>query len=200
MIFWPLEAPYAAAQVSRIHGFCRMMQLMQLRSLPRTCFRCGGDHGSADLAHRSTRLHTSSPTSRNQVARPNVQSGMRRTLGAIMTLLAAGSMLAGCAAGATPTTAPGAVEGQFIRVGGPPPGAAVPLPGQVMAIDSTGARLTVGVGNNGRFRLSLPAGTYRLIGYSPLIQSGKARCSAARPVHVTTGRTTRHVAVVCSIS
>ena len=101
--------------------------------------------------------------------------------------------------GATPTTSPGAVEGQFIRVGGPAPGAAVPLPGQVVAIDPTGARLAVGVGNNGRFRLSLPAGTYRLIGYSPLIDSGNARCNAERPVRVATGRTTRHVAVICSI-
>jgi hypothetical protein len=121
-------------------------------------------------------------------------------LGSIMTLLSAGPMLAGCAAVATPTTVPGAVVGQFIRVGGPAPGAAVPLPGHVVAIDSTGARLTVGVGNNGRFRLSLPAGTYRLIGYSPLTQSGKARCSAARTVRVITGRATRHVSVVCSIS
>ena len=125
---------------------------------------------------------------------------MRRTPGAIMTLLAAGSMLAGCASGATPTTAPGIVLGQFIRVGGPAPGSPVPLPGQVVAIDSTGTRLAVTVGNNGRFSLSLPAGTYRLIGYSPLIDNGKARCTAERPAHVTTGRTTRHVAVICSIA
>jgi hypothetical protein len=115
-----------------------------------------------------------------------------------MTLLAAGPMLAGCAAQATPTTARGVVEGQFIRVGGPAPGAAVALPGQVVAI-STGARLTVDVGSSGRFRLSLPVGTYRLVGYSPLIQSGKAQCSAVRHVRVTAGGTTRHVEVICSI-
>lgn len=140
---------------------------------------------------------------RNQVTRLNVQTDVRRMLGAMMTLLAAGSMLAGCAAGTTSTAAPGTVTGRFIRVGGPAtttgPPPPVPLPGQVVAIDSTGARLAVGVGHNGRFSLSLPAGTYRLIGYSPLVQGGKASCSAERPVHVTTGRTTRHVAVVCSI-
>ena len=124
---------------------------------------------------------------------------MRRTLSAITTVLAAGPLLAGCAA-ATATTAPGTVTGQFIRVGGPAPGAAVPLPGRVVAIDSTGARLTADVGSNGRFSLSLSAGTYRLIGYSPLIQSGKARCGAEHPVVVAAGRTTPHVAVVCSIS
>ena len=142
---------------------------------------------------------SSARRSRNQVARLNVQWDVRRTLGAIMTLLAAGSMLAGCATGTPSRTASGAVEGQFISVGGPSPGAAVPLPGQVVAIDSTGTRVTVGVGTNGRFSLSLPAGTYRLIGYSPLIQSGKARCNAERPVRVTAGRTTRRVAVICSI-
>jgi hypothetical protein len=124
---------------------------------------------------------------------------MKRTLGAIMTLLNAGSSLAGCAARATAAAAPGVVEGQLIRVGGPAPGAAVPLPGQVVAIDSTDARHTVDVGNDGQFRLSLPAGTYRLIGYSPLIQSGLAQCSAAGPVHVVTGRTLQHVAVICSV-
>jgi hypothetical protein len=123
---------------------------------------------------------------------------MRRKLGAITTVLAAGTLLAGCAA-ATATTAPGTVTGQFIRVGGPAPGAAVPLPGHVVAVDSTGARITVNVGSNGRFSLSVPAGTYRLIGYSPLIQSGKARCGAEQPVVVTTDRTTPHVAVICSI-
>jgi hypothetical protein len=125
---------------------------------------------------------------------------MRRTLGAVMTLLVAGSMLAGCGAQRpAPKTAPGTVAGEFIRVGGPAPGSPVPLPGQVVAVESAGTRLTVTVGNDGRFSLSLPAGTYRLSGYSPLIDSGKARCSAEHAVRVTTGRTTRHVAVICSI-
>jgi hypothetical protein len=137
---------------------------------------------------------------RNQVAQPNVQANMRRTLGAVITLLVAGSMLAGCGATETGTTGRGAVEGRFIRVGGPYPGSPVPLPGQVVAIDSTGARRVVSVDNSGRFRLSLPAGTYRLIGSSPLIDSGKGRCIAERPVRVATGKPTQHVAVVCSIS
>jgi hypothetical protein len=125
---------------------------------------------------------------------------MRRTLGAIVALLATASAVAGCGSGrAVSTTAIGTVAGRFVRVGGPAPGSAVPLPGQVVAIDSAGTRHTVTVGKNGRFRLSLPAGTYRLAGYSPLIQGGKARCSAAHVVHVTMGRTTRHVTVVCSI-
>ena len=108
-------------------------------------------------------------------------------------------MLAGCGATETGMTGRGAVEGRFIRVGGSPPGAQVPLPGQVVAVDSTGARRVVSVDNSGRFRLSLPAGTYRLIGSSPLIDSGNARCIAERLVRVATGKTTQHVAVVCSI-
>ena len=137
---------------------------------------------------------------RNQVVPPNVQSDMRRTLGAVVTLLVAGSLLAGCGGTETGTTARGAVEGQFIRVGGPYPGAPVPLPGQVVAVDSTGARRVVSVDNSGRFRLSLPPGTYRLIGYSPLMDSGKGQCIAERPVRVATGTTTQHIAVICSIS
>lgn len=119
-------------------------------------------------------------------------------MGAIV-LVAATSMLAGCTTVAASSTARGTVDGQFIRVGGPPAGAAVPLSGRLVAIDSSGARFTEAVGNNGRFRLSLPAGTYQLVGYSPLVQGGKQRCSAAHPVHVRAGRTSRQIAVICSV-
>jgi hypothetical protein len=93
------------------------------------------------------------------------------------------------------------VAGTLVRVGGPAPGAAVPLPGRVTAIGSAGARFTVTVGNNGRFSLMLPPGTYPLIGYSPLVwaNSAKMRCTAQRSVQVTTGKLMRDVDVVCSI-
>lgn len=124
---------------------------------------------------------------------------MRRTGNTVVTLLAAVSVIAGCGGGAASRRAPGTVSGQFIRVGGPAPGSAVPLPGHVVAVDPAGTRLTVTVGKNGRFRLSLPAGTYRLAGYSPLIGSGQAECTAAHAVRVRTGMTTRGIPVVCSI-
>ena len=117
-----------------------------------------------------------------------------------MTSFAAASVLAGCASGTASGTAPGTVVGQFIRVGGPSPGSPVPLPGLMVTVDSTGRRHTAAVGKNGRFRLSLPAGHYRLTGYSPLIGSGKVGCRAEHAIQVATGMTTRHVTVICSIS
>ncbi len=93
------------------------------------------------------------------------------------------------------------MAGTLVRVGGPAPGAAVPLPGRVTAIGSAGVRFTVTVGNNGRFSLMLPPGTYRLIGYSPLVwaNSAEMRCTAQHSVQVTTGKLMRDVDVVCSI-
>jgi hypothetical protein len=116
-----------------------------------------------------------------------------------MTSLAAGSLLTGCASGAASAAAPGTVVGQFIRVGGPAPGSPVPLPGVVVTADSGGTRHEVAVGRNGWFRLSLPAGHYRLTGYSPLIGSGKVGCRAEHVIRVAAGKTTRHVTVTCSI-
>jgi hypothetical protein len=77
-----------------------------------------------------------------------------------------------------------------------------PLPGQVVAVSSGGARYSVTVGKDGRFRLSLPAGSYHLAGYSPLIGDGKDGCpsSAGQPVQVASGRTTRGVLVICPVA
>jgi len=93
----------------------------------------------------------------------------------------------------------GSVTGILERVGGPAPGSPVPLPGHVVAVNSAGAQFAVAVGNDGRFSLSLPAGSYQLTGYSPLIEDGKMRCITPHAVSVATGRTEGHVAVVCSI-
>jgi hypothetical protein len=110
-------------------------------------------------------------------------------------------MLAGCS-GHHATTAPGTVTGTLIRVGGPAPGAALPLPGHVIATSSAGAQFSAAVPRDGRYRLSLPPGTYRLTGYSPLVYSGgsELQCVAARTVHLATGQTAPGVDVVCSIS
>ncbi len=115
---------------------------------------------------------------------------------AIAVSLTAFPALAGCGGNA----AHGAIAGVLERVGGPPPGSPVALPGHVVAVNSAGAQFTTAVGSNGRFSLSLPPGTYQLAGYSPLMDDGKMRCGTAHAFHVTTGRTLTHVAVVCSIS
>lgn len=116
-------------------------------------------------------------------------------------MLAAGlPVLAGCgaSAGASPSHQQ-AVSGAFMRVGGPAPGSPVPLPGTITARADTGETFTATAGRNGRFRLSLPPGAYRVTGRSPLIQSGHVACAAANDLHVTRGERTGPVTVVCSI-
>src|SRR5437899_1485435 len=89
-------------------------------------------------------------------------------------------LVAGCAGHADSGRA---VVGRLVRVGGPAPGLPAPLPGKIEARDSAGNLHSAAVGRSGRFRLSLPPGTYTVTGTSPLIQDGKARCSATKPLH-----------------
>jgi hypothetical protein len=92
------------------------------------------------------------------------------------------------------------VPGTFVRVGGPAPGSPFPLPGTITARAATGQTFTATAGQDGRFKLSLPPGTYRVTGRSPLMQSGQMICAATAELHVTRGRPARPVTVVCSIS
>lgn len=90
------------------------------------------------------------------------------------------------------------VSGTFVRVGGPAPGAPFPLPGNITARADTGATFTASTGSSGRFKLSLPPGTYHVTGTSPLMQGGKMVCAAAKELHVTAA-SGGSVTVVCSI-
>jgi hypothetical protein len=114
-----------------------------------------------------------------------------------LAVLAALLVLAGC------SSAPGyrqTVPGTFVRVGGPPPGAPFPLPGSITARAAGGQTFTATAGQNGRFKLSLPPGRYRVSGRSPLIQSGQVACAPATPVRVIRGQSPHAITVVCSIS
>jgi hypothetical protein len=91
------------------------------------------------------------------------------------------------------------VHGRFVRVGGPAPGAPVPLPGTITARTRSGQTYTASAGKNGRFQLSVPPGSYRVTGRSPLMQSGQMVCNATAELHVTRGEHARPVTVVCSI-
>ncbi|MGN6796021.1 MAG: hypothetical protein ACTHJW_26850 [Streptosporangiaceae bacterium] len=91
------------------------------------------------------------------------------------------------------------MTGALVRVGGPAPGLPAPLPGRIEAVDSNGNEVIVSAGRNGRFKLELAPGTYKLTGNSPLIQQGKMICSAAKPVHVTRTARIAKVLVICSI-
>jgi hypothetical protein len=94
------------------------------------------------------------------------------------------------------------VTGMLVRVGGPPPGSPVPLPGRVAANDAAGHEFTAMAGRNGHFQLSLPAGTYRLTGHSPQVWSNgrEMLCLAERSLHVAASKPVRGIRVVCSIA
>ncbi|MEP7026440.1 MAG: hypothetical protein ABJB47_22105, partial [Actinomycetota bacterium] len=93
------------------------------------------------------------------------------------------------------------LTGTLIRVGGPAPGAAVPLPGQVTAVGSAGSRFVATAGAGGRYRLELPPGTYRLTGRSPLVQAdGSALpCAAGHAVRIGAAPAAAGPDVVCSV-
>jgi hypothetical protein len=91
------------------------------------------------------------------------------------------------------------VPGTFVRVGGPAPGSPVPLPGTITARAVTGETFTATAGRDGRFKLPLPPGTYRVTGRSPLMQSGQMICAATAELHVSRGQPARPVTVICSI-
>src|SRR5262245_16629058 len=132
----------------------------------------------------------------NWISTRDVKTDMKQRLVVILPLLA-GLTLVGC----THNSAHGTVAGELVAVGGPAPGGPVPLPGHVVALNSTGDRFAVAVRANGQFRMSLPPGDYRLEGYSPRVRSDGAemRCLAAKSLHVTSGKYSRGVDVVCSI-
>lgn len=98
------------------------------------------------------------------------------------------------------------MAGMLVRVGGPAaksgPPPPLPLPGTVVARDSAGQQFTATAGNDGRFHLSLPPGTYRLTGHSPQVwvNNQQMLCMAQGAIHVTKRRPLRKVWVICSIS
>ncbi len=115
---------------------------------------------------------------------------------AVAVLTAGIVVLAGCSG------SPGhqqAVPGTFVRVGGPAPGSPVALPGTITARGVTGQTFTATAGQNGHFTLSLPPGSYRVTGRSPLIQSGPMGCAATAELRVTRGRSAGPVTVVCLV-
>jgi len=135
---------------------------------------------------------------RNQAGRPRVQAHMRRVGCVTAAAVASVSILAGCSGQPGPHQS---VTGLLVRVGGPAPGSPVPLPGTVVARNAAGGQFTTTTGNNGRFQLSLPPGTYRLTGHSPQVMGDghQELCRAVRAVHVTRSRPLHNIWVVCSI-
>lgn len=93
-----------------------------------------------------------------------------------LAIVFAGVLLAVAAcAKSVPATA--TVTGTYIRVGGPPGTANVPLPGTITFRDPDGATSTFNSDGTGRFTGYLPPGTYTVTATSSLINDGKSQCS-----------------------
>ena len=92
---------------------------------------------------------------------------------------------------------PGTVVGTIREVGGPGP-LNRQIPGTVIAANASGTYWQGTTTATKPFSMTLPAGTYRLTGSSPIVNSGQVDCFAPAPVIVVGGKTTR-VEVVCSI-
>ncbi len=86
---------------------------------------------------------------------------------------------------ATGQAAESTVTGTLMRVGGPPPGSEVTLPGTVTLVETTtGVRHETTTAPDGTFRLAVPAGEYTITGTSPQYGDGTGICAAQETVVV----------------
>jgi hypothetical protein len=125
---------------------------------------------------------------------------MRQTSSFLVLALATMSAMAGCATHQTARPGHGGtVTGTLIFGGGV--GRRGPVPGQVVAANPASGQFTATSGDNGRFRLYLPPGSYQLTGHSPKVTLNgvEVECNATNPVHVTARTTTRGIKVICEL-
>jgi hypothetical protein len=94
--------------------------------------------------------------------------------------------------------ASGTLSGHLYGVGGPAPGSPRPWPGTV-TLTGPGVHRDVPVGASGTYSVVVPAGSYTVVGHSPLYESGAGLCQATGTATVTTGHTTR-ADVLCQMS
>jgi hypothetical protein len=108
--------------------------------------------------------------------------------------------MAGCAAHQSVVPGHGGTVTGTLIFGGPA-GRIGPVPGQVVAASSASGQFTAAAGEDGRFRLYLPAGRYQLTGHSPKVtlNGAEVACNAMNPIHVTARTTTRGIKVTCDL-
>lgn len=114
-------------------------------------------------------------------------------------LLALALAITACSASASGR---GTVVGSLIQVGGPAvvvhghpeQPKPVPMQGLVLARSQAGSVFAVTVGKSGQFQMLLPAGTYRLTGYSSMYPGP---CAGESVIKVRAGKQVTHISVIC---
>ena len=104
-------------------------------------------------------------------------------------------LAAACLAGLTAACsgqnpADGTLTGHLYGVGGPAPGLPRPWPGTV-TLTGPGVHRDIPVGASGTYSVMVPAGSYTVVGHSPLYGSSTYLCQAAGAATVTSGHTTK---------
>lgn len=134
-------------------------------------------------------------------------------LGAVTLALPLVLALAGCSgtpddASSKPTTLPvpsglvgsieaGTVAGRLVATGGPSAAKSAPLAGTVVLTSDAGSRITVPVGPDGRFRVGVAPGAYRIVGHSPDFLAGKGGCTTGKQIWTLAAGDTVVVDVSC---
>jgi hypothetical protein len=118
----------------------------------------------------------------------------------VVTLLIGLLAVAGCSsdAPAKVRVTYGILSGRLEVGGGPAPGLGGPIRGRVTFVGPNGKATSVTVGDDGRYRVRVPTGRYRVTGRSPLLNDGGLPCMAANAFTVSTGRTVS-INVACGI-
>jgi hypothetical protein len=89
----------------------------------------------------------------------------------------------------------GRISGRLLAVGGPAGSSPRPLSGEVRW--TKGPHGAIAVGPDGRFRVRVQPGRYRLVGHSPSYLSGRGGCQPLRPFVTVTAHRITHVDVLC---
>jgi len=118
----------------------------------------------------------------------------------IIAVLLATAFLTSCGNDQGPSAASsqqptGTVTGQLMLVGGPAPGAPVPLTGTVTA-QGRGSDHVATTDSHGRFSFNLPVGSYLLSGHSPKYDDGNGTCNSEAQITVQPHRV-QQVNVLC---
>jgi hypothetical protein len=116
----------------------------------------------------------------------------------LMAVIALAVLASGSATSCSTATPKGTATGTLQLEGGPAGAATEPVPGSV-DITPTGAGTAVHTeitGTDGKFEVSLKAGTYTFVGHSPMFGDNAAPCSGPSDLSLAKSQTVT-VTIIC---